>query len=299
MTALLPRPHHPISRRHFLGQALLAAASATAAAAALPAARRSGYQIGAYTRAWGNRHYRVALDGMVLTGYKFAGLSVHDKGRVLDRDSTDEQAAAVGAELKSRGLRLVTLSPGGFDLAKPIDEGIRQLRRLVDLAVICGAPCVQVNDPAKPELDPGFYKVMAEGCDYAAAKRVLLTVHPHGSPGAHLREQIRKAGHPNLRLMYDPGNIGFYSHGKIDPVADAAAVDGVVYGMSVKDFRLPRDVSITPGTGLVDFSRLLARLRQGGFTSGPLTVECLIPGELDTVNAEARRAREFVERLIA
>ena len=33
-----------------------------------------------------------------------------------------------------------------------------------------------------------------------------------------------------------------------------------------------------PGTGQVDFAAVLSRLGQGGFTSGPLLIETLLPG---------------------
>ena len=92
-----------------------------------------------------------------------------------------------------------------------------------------------------------------------------------------------------------PGNIFYYSDGKLNPVDDAATVDGLVAGMSVKDFRLPKEVNVTPGTGQVDFPRVLARLQRGGFTHGPLVVECLARGDLAQTNAEATRARIFVE----
>jgi len=80
-------------------------------------------------------------------------------------------------------------------------------------------------------------------------------------------------------------------------VDDAADVDGRVAGVSVKDFRLPKDVAVTPGTGRVDFRRLLARLKRGGFTRGPLLVECLESGDLAKVTAEAKKARVFLEDL--
>ena len=67
--------------------------------------------------------------------------------------------------------------------------------------------------------------------------------------------------------------------------------------MSVKDFLPPKEVSVTPGTGQVDFPKVLARLRRGGFTSGPLIVECLAKGDLAQTNAAAKRARIFLEEL--
>ena len=78
---------------------------------------------------------------------------------------------------------------------------------------------------------------------------------------------------------------------------DAADLDGFVVGMAVKDFRLPKSVDVTPGTGMVDFPKLLARLKQGGFKGGPLVVECTNTGDATYVTAEARKARQFLEEI--
>jgi sugar phosphate isomerase/epimerase len=57
---------------------------------------------------------------------------------------------------------------------------------------------------------------------------------------------------------------------------------------------------VTPGTGRVNFREVLARLKQGGFRSGPLIVECLARGDTPAhINAEAKKARRFLEQLIA
>jgi sugar phosphate isomerase/epimerase len=55
----------------------------------------------------------------------------------------------------------------------------------------------------------------------------------------------------------------------------------------------------TPGTGVVNFPKVLARLKRGGFTGGPLVIECLAPGNLPQLLAEAKKARTFVETLVA
>jgi sugar phosphate isomerase/epimerase len=67
--------------------------------------------------------------------------------------------------------------------------------------------------------------------------------------------------------------------------------------MSIKDFKQPKEVLVTPGKGLVNFREVLARAKRGGFTSGPMIVECLDRGEAAQVTAEAKRAREFLEHL--
>ena len=74
---------------------------------------------------------------------------------------------------------------------------------------------------------------------------------------------MEKVGHRNFRVWYDPGNIFYYSDGKLDPVDDASTVNGLVSGMCVKDYRHPKNVLVTPGTGQVDFPRVLEKLWQG------------------------------------
>jgi hypothetical protein len=43
----------------------------------------------------------------------------------------------------------------------------------------------------------------------------------------------------------------------------------------------------------------MERLKKGGFTGGPVILECLERGPLETVKAAARKAREFMEELVA
>ena len=114
---------------------------------------------------------------------------------------------------------------------------------------------------------------------------------------ASCRKLIEQVGHKNFRLWYDPGNIYYYSDGRLDPVDDSATVDGLVAGVSVKDFKAPKEVMVTPGTGQVNFAKVFANLKKGGFTRGPLIVECLERGDAPKVTAEAKKARRFLEQL--
>jgi sugar phosphate isomerase/epimerase len=76
-------------------------------------------------------------------------------------------------------------------------------------------------------------------------------------------------------------------------------VNGLVAGMSVKDFLPPKEVMVTPGRGQVKFREVFDVLRKGGFTGGPLVVECLSRGDAPgKITSEARAARVFLEELI-
>ena len=145
-----------------------------------------------------------------------------------------------------------------------------------------------------------YYKAIAECCDYAAEKGMGISVKPHGglnATGPHAARPSSSSGNKNFGIWYDPGNIFYYSDGKLNPVDDAPTVDGLVVGMSVKDFKPPKNVDVTPGTGLVDFPAVFAKLKAGGFKSGALVVECLEPGDLAHTLAEAKKTREFLENL--
>ena len=292
-----------LSRREFIRTSSLSSIMlASSAGAILNSCSSSGWQIGCYTRAWGKRNYLEALDGIVEAGYNYVGLSTHDKGRVVDRDSPPEFAITVGEEIRKRGLKILSLSGGSFDPTVSVDEGIAQLKRLIDNSVHCGSSNIQINDIGsmrQPELEPNYYKVIAECCDYGVEKGVSISLKPHGSTGAQCRAHVDRIGHKNLKLWYDPGNVMFFSAGKVNPVEDAEALDGVVVGMAVKDFRLPRTVMVTPGTGLVDFPALIPRLEKGGFQSGPLIIECVEEGDFSFIKNEAIKAREFIEGIVS
>jgi len=289
------------TRRHFLGGLSAALAVSHARGAAPSGATPPGaspWQLGCYTRPWAEHDYRVALDAIAAAGFTNAGLMTakSKNGLIISAETTPDEAAAVGHEARQRGLGLLSLWGGGFPLDKP--DG---LRRLIDNAAACGCPNLLLGGTDAKSAD-AYYALVARCCDYAAGKKVGLSVKPHGgtnATGAQCRALIDRVGHAGFRLWYDPGNIFYYSGGALDPADDAASVDGLVAGMSVKDFRPPKEVALTPGTGRVDFAKVFARLKRGGFTRGPLVVECLAPGDLPHLAAEAVKARAFLAALTA
>ena len=298
-----------LSRRAFLGRTLalgglgaahLAARSGRAAAGKAPA---GPWQIGMYTRPWAERDYREALDAIAEAGYRFAGLMTTKSATrlVISVETTPDEAQAVGQECAKRGLKVPSVYGGGIPVAKSLEAGIAGLRRLIDNCAACGAANLMMGGIGNKDLYGPYYKAVAECCDYAAEKRVGISVKPHGglnATGPQCRKTIEMVGHANFRIWYDPGNIFYYSDGQLDPVADAATVAGLVVGMCIKDYKHPKEVLVTPGTGQVDFAKVMARLAQGGFTGGPLVVECLARGDPAQTLAEAKKARRFVEELV-
>jgi len=292
-----------MTRRDLLRAGSAALAAGLASPRAGVAADDAAYQLGCYTRPWDQYEYTAALDGIAGAGFKFAGLMTA-KGKssvVVNVESTPEDVAAIAQEVQKRGLRTLSIYGGDFPVAKSVEAGSAGLKKLVDHCVTFGCPNLLLGGTSDEKLFQSYYRVVAECCAYAAAKGIGLSVKPHGgqnATGLQCRKIIEMVGHKSFRVWYDPGNIFYYSQGKLDPVDDAPSVDGLVAGMSVKDFLPPKEVAVTPGTGRVNFREVLARLKKGGFAAGPLLVECLARGDSAArITAEAKKARQFLEEL--
>jgi len=298
--------NRPTSRREFLvrtaaaGGAALAATAAAAGAADKPPKPR--WQIGCYTRPWDRYEYRTALDAIAKADFHYAGLmTTRSKTRlVISAATTVDEARQVGLECTKRGLKIPSVYGGGIPVGKSLKAGIEGLKRLIDCCAAAGAANLMMGGIGSKALYAAYYKAVAECCDYAQARRVGISVKPHGglnATGPQCRKTVEDVDHKNFRIWYDPGNILYYSNGKLSPVDDAATVDGLVVGMCIKDYRHPKNVSVTPGAGQVDFAKVLARLVKGGFTSGALVVETLTRGDAAATLTEAVKARKFLENL--
>lgn len=313
---------HATTRREFLGRALGAGIAGVAAPHLLTArahasakANAGEYEIGIYTRPWDKYDYRVALDAIAEASFKHAGLmtTTMPSGRlVISTATSEEEAVKVGEEVKKRGLDVQSVYGGGIRVSKSLEDGIADVRKLIDNCAAAGAKSLLMGGIGNEKLYQRYYKAIAECCDYAAEKGLPITVKPHGglnATGPQCRKCIEMVGHKNFSLWYDPGNVFFYSNGELDPVDDAATVNGLVkVGMCIKDFDMvvkdgkpTRDVWVTPGTGRVDFPKVLKILRKGGLTSGYLVIECVArgDGELPTILAEAKKARKYMEDVVA
>jgi len=239
-----------LSRRRFLGRTLkLGAAGLTASCAATSCTSATAgpatdgpWQIGCYTRPWADYDYRVALDAIAEAGFKYAGLmTTKSKTRlVISVSTTLEEAEQVGREVKKRGLGVLSVYGGGIPVAKSLKAGIEGLKKLIDNLAACDAKNLLMGGIGNEKLYETYYKAIAECCDYAAEKGVGISIKPHGglnATGPQCRKTIEMVGHKNFRIWYDPGNIFYYSDGKLDPVDDAATVDGLVVGMCIKDYK--------------------------------------------------------------
>jgi len=296
----------PLTRRGFIvnGLKIATVACSVESSGGLFAQGTQGdakWQIGCYTRPWGQHDYRVALDAIAEAGYRHVGLMGSKTGLVISAKTTPEQAGKVRDEVRQRNLQIPSIWAGEIRVAESLQAGIEDMRRLVENCSVAGVKNMLMGGVEKAELVDPYYRAITESCEYAASKGVAISVKPHGgsnATGSECRKLIQRVGCRNFGLWYDPGNIYYYSNGALDPVEDSRTVDGLVMGMSVKDYRHPKDVELTPGTGKVDFKAVMKNLINGGFRGGALVVETLKPGTLPELLEEAKAARLFVEKLI-
>lgn len=262
------------------------------------------FPVGCFTRPWSDQPYTAAFDAIAEAGYRHVGfMTTKLPGNyIITYHTTIEDAARAGAEAKTRGLSVPAAWGGGLPVQNSVEDGVAALKKLVDNANAAGVGTLIMGGTTRQSEYDAYYKAIEECCDYAAEKHVALVIKPHGglnSTGEQCKKTVEKVGQKNFRFWYDPGNIFYYSSGKLDPIEDAPSAAGVVTGMCVKDFKPPKNVDVTPGRGQVNFKKVIAELRQGGFTSGPLVVETLGPIEDPKQRiTEARKAREFIENVL-
>jgi sugar phosphate isomerase/epimerase len=292
-----------MDRRDFL-TTLSTGAVATLAGCAGSGRSSKRWSLGCFTRPWSDFDLFTAMDEIAAAGFKHIGLmTTAPKGRLaLSLTTSEADATKMGEEALSRGLNVAVAYVGDFPLQGTKQQGIDGLRKLIDLCVASRCKTALLGGTGKAEYYDLYYGIVAACCDEAQKKGIQLVLKPHGglnSTGQQCRKTIESVNHANFRLWYDPGNIYYYSDGALDPVADVASVDGIVTGMCVKDYQHPKIVEITPGTGLVRFPAVWSRLVTGGFSTGPLIIECLKKGTLAEIRTEAITARIFLERLLA
>ncbi len=300
------------NRREFLSKSIQTSAAVlaftmpgglTAASSTTEPGSNAKWQIGCYTRPWDKHDYRVALDSIAQAGFKHAGLmTCNSEDRlVVSVKTSEDEAVQINEEVKKRKLEIASVYGGGIPVNESLQAGIDGLKKLIDNCAIVQSKTLLMGGTGDEKLYDVYYKAIAECCDYAAEKKVGITIKPHGgmnATGPQCRKLIEKLNHKNFTLWYDPGNIFYYSNGELNPVDDAKTVNGLVSGVCIKDYVHPKEVAVTPGAGQVDFPAVMAQLQKGGFTHGPLIIETLKPGTLSEINQQAKIARKFVEGLV-
>lgn len=135
---------------------------------------------------------------------------------------------------------------------------------------------------------------------------VMIVVKQHGGTtgtGEACAEILREVNDAGVMVNYDAGNVMDYLD--LDPIPDIRKCAAEIRSFCVKDHRnWPKDQDCGPGFGEIDHYRLFEPVAFTGLTmplayeniSAPLVARPTKPEEIDAL---ARRAREYLETVIA
>ena len=194
-----------LSRREFLGNSLKIGTAGLVLPyvnqlGAVESGEEEGWLIGCYTRPWAEYEYRIAFDEIARAGYKYVGLMrTKSKTRLVISAATSiEEAHTVEQEAKKRGLKIPSVYGGGIGVAKSLEVGIADMKRLIDNCAACGAKDLLMGGTGNEKLYEVYYKAVAETCDYAMEKGIGISVKPHGglnATGPQCRKTIEIVNH--------------------------------------------------------------------------------------------------------
>jgi sugar phosphate isomerase/epimerase len=135
---------------------------------------------------------------------------------------------------------------------------------------------------------------------------VTLVIKPNGGEtgsGKACAEIVKEVDHPNVMVHYDAGAV--LDALNIDPIPDLRTCLGSIRSFAIRDHRkTPRNEDCGPGLGEIDHYKLLGQVSHTGreialcceTLSAPLVAKPTKPEEVDAL---ARRAREYLELVIA
>jgi len=261
------------------------------------------WPIGCFNRPWTGKNwgYDVALEGIKSAGYKLTGLLARSaKEPFTGSDATPEYLSELKKKIATHGLG-VNMAALRTKAELPLDEQVKDMRRQIDNGKLVGVEFLLTFGAAKAEHFENYCKLMGDAAAYSQERGLKLVLKPHGGASGAADEIITcmdKVKHPNFKIWFDAGNIIYYT-GK-DPVEQLKPVVQHVTGFCAKDCdQKGGNVWLEFGTGKVDFPAVFGELKRAGF-SGPIMVECCARGETaEAVTANARKNREYLEKVIA
>ena len=293
-------------RRDFLTTSVAALACGPWLTAQTPKPTR--FQIACMTLPYSRFPLARALSGIQAAGYRSVawGTTHKENGKdvpVLAKDAPPAAAKELATRCRDMGLEPLMMFSTVYPEAK---DGLTVLRQRVLQAGAAGVPQVLTFGHTAGGNRKLWVERLTELAPVAKDNNVLLVVKQHGGEtgtGEACAEITRAVNHPNVKVNYDAGNVLDYLNA--DPIPDIRKCADEVRSFCIKDHRnWPKDEDCGPGFGEIDHYRLLHPV---AFTGRPMPLCCenifapLIPRpeRPEGVDALARRAREFLEVVVA
>jgi sugar phosphate isomerase/epimerase len=306
-----------MNRRTFLttGAAALTVGLRTPLAAQPPASQPglarspTRFQIACMTLPYSRFPLQRALDGIKAAGYSFVAWGTsHNEGDkkntpVLAADAPPGKAKELAKRCRDMGLEPVLMFSGIYPEAK---DGLSVLKNRLLQAGAAGVPQVLTFGHTKGGNRKLWVERFTELGPVAKDNNVLLVVKQHGGEtgtGEACAAITREVNHPNVKVNFDAGNVLDYLNK--DPIPDIKTCADEVRSFCIKDHRnWPKSEDCGPGFGEIDHYKLLHPVAFTGL-SMPLACENIFaplvprPDKPEGVDALAKRAREFLEVVIA
>ena len=261
------------------------------------------HTIGCTTRPYSSLTFSEACEHIAAAGYTDVAIFANDGRISVQADSTNTEISEVRKVVANAGL-VPSMLLGSTQLNLGLDAALDHYRRLLDKIALLGGKWLLDCGTGDPARYPDYLKLMRLASPYAAQAGINITMKPHGGISLTVDDLCKadhEVNHTSFGICFDPGNIIYYTKGKLRPESDLAAVASKVTTAIVKDCVFTNgtpDVMVTPGEGLVDFKRVLDGLVAGGF-DGPLYVECVGGHQLDEIDRNVKSTLRFVSNILA
>jgi len=267
------------------------------------------FQLACMTLPYSQFSLERALQGIQTAGYKFVAWGTthrDDAGRespVLAADAPPERAATLAEQCRDLGLEPLLM----FSTIYPEHQrAVEILTQRVLQAAAARIPQVLTFGHTEGGSRKLWVERFARLGPIARDHGVIIVVKQHGGStgtGAACAEIVREVNDAGIAVNYDAGNVMDYLD--LDPITDLKKCAAEVRSFCIKDHRnFPKDQDCGPGLGEIDHYKLLAPVAFTGLKM-PLCCENIFaplvprPGKPEAIDALARRAREFLETVVA
>jgi sugar phosphate isomerase/epimerase len=295
-----------LHRRRFL-QASLVSAVAVAARSETSEKRKTRFQVACMTLPYSQFPLQRALTGIRSAGYQYVAWgTTHKEGGkdvpVIAPDAPPTEARALAERCRDLGLIPLMM----FSEVYPENpRAIEVFTSRIKQASAAGIPQVLTFGHTEGGNRALWVKRFQKLAPVAKDHGVMIVIKQHGGEtgtGAACAEIVREINHESVKVNYDAGNVMDYLD--LDPITDIQKCAPEIRSFCIKDHRnFPKDEDCGPGLGEIDHYKLLHPVAFTGLTI-PLCCENISapllprPTDAETVDAFARRAREFLETVI-
>ncbi len=293
-----------LTRRTFVAASLAGSLSSIRA----KEKRKTKFPIACMTLPYSAFPLTRALEGIKSAGYRHVawGTTHRENGQnvpVMAKDAAPERAKELAKRCRGMGLEPVLMFS---EIYPEHADGLAVLTQRIKQASAAGIPQVLTFGHTKGGNRTLWLERFRKLGPIAKDHDVTIVIKQHGGEtgtGEACAAIVREVDHPHIRVNYDAGNVLDYLDK--DPIPDIRKCADVVESFCIKDHRnWPKDEDCGPGLGEIDHYRLLEPVAFTGRTI-PLACENIFaplvprPANAEGVDALAKRAREFLEIVIA